>query len=598
MANRYWIGNGGNWSDTAHWSTSSGGSGGASYPLDTGPDSAFFDGNSFSSAGQTVTLDVSLRAHTTSLVVDWSNATNNPIFHLNNNCGIQVSTFILTTNMTITSDWPAWPTYNFAQIEFDPGQTNTAVTIDSKGVSLPNCKVDHGNSQDTQLLSNLVVDGFFTVGYGFNYFDANGFNVTCKSFYTTIYSTGNINGDFAKIKSGTGTWTITGYDTNGPTVTYAWSPNNVRYYDSSGTLSSFSTLIFTDNSSNDKTLSSNGTGSNTYSTFTSSTGGTGNVTIGTNTDINNLTINYFPGIFQIDTSSGNTFNINSFVVNNTSAVNVQTIARVNAGVAYFTFSKSSGVIQIEYCTISNFHTTGGATWYACNTTDSGNNTGWTFSCYAPSVITRYWVGGSGSWSDDNNHWATTSGGSPFNGNIPISTSNVFIDAFSGFGSGGTITVDVTPALNNFTSTSRHTHTLSFVAGSTFTVNELRLGGISTNHITFNSQTPGAQWNIIASQAAVDYVDLQDSFGKGNTDILVDNCGIDLGNNNGWHFICITGSGASKVPDPKMKAVIQQKTGGSVINFKGSVGKIVNPKPDNSIISFKGSGGQVIASKGT
>ena len=35
MANRYWVGNGGNWSDTAHWSTTSGGSGGASVPTST-----------------------------------------------------------------------------------------------------------------------------------------------------------------------------------------------------------------------------------------------------------------------------------------------------------------------------------------------------------------------------------------------------------------------------------------------------------------------------------------------------------------------------------------------------------------------------------
>ena len=44
MANRYWVGGTGNWSDTARWSTSSGGSGGASVP--TSSDNAFFDGSS------------------------------------------------------------------------------------------------------------------------------------------------------------------------------------------------------------------------------------------------------------------------------------------------------------------------------------------------------------------------------------------------------------------------------------------------------------------------------------------------------------------------------------------------------------------------
>ena len=52
---RYWVGGTGNWSDTSHWSTSSGGSGGASVP--TSSDAVFFDANSFSAAGQTVTVD-------------------------------------------------------------------------------------------------------------------------------------------------------------------------------------------------------------------------------------------------------------------------------------------------------------------------------------------------------------------------------------------------------------------------------------------------------------------------------------------------------------------------------------------------------------
>src|SRR6266576_1682339 len=56
MANKYWIGGNGNWSSTAHWSLSSGGSGGAAVPSSS--DDVFLDANSFSGAGQTLTLDV------------------------------------------------------------------------------------------------------------------------------------------------------------------------------------------------------------------------------------------------------------------------------------------------------------------------------------------------------------------------------------------------------------------------------------------------------------------------------------------------------------------------------------------------------------
>lgn len=54
MANRYWVNNGGDWSQTSHWSTTSGGAGGASVPNDA--DDVFFDTNSFSSNAQTVTV--------------------------------------------------------------------------------------------------------------------------------------------------------------------------------------------------------------------------------------------------------------------------------------------------------------------------------------------------------------------------------------------------------------------------------------------------------------------------------------------------------------------------------------------------------------
>jgi len=55
MASRYWVVNGaGNWSDTTHWSTTSGGSGGSAAP--TSSDDVFFDANS--GASGIVTVDV------------------------------------------------------------------------------------------------------------------------------------------------------------------------------------------------------------------------------------------------------------------------------------------------------------------------------------------------------------------------------------------------------------------------------------------------------------------------------------------------------------------------------------------------------------
>lgn len=45
-SNRYWVGNSGNWDDTSHWATTSGGAGGASIP--SVDDDVIIDENSFS----------------------------------------------------------------------------------------------------------------------------------------------------------------------------------------------------------------------------------------------------------------------------------------------------------------------------------------------------------------------------------------------------------------------------------------------------------------------------------------------------------------------------------------------------------------------
>jgi len=67
------------------------------------------------------------------------------------------------------------------------------------------------------------------------------------------------------------------------------------------------------------------------------------------------------------------------------------------------------------------------------------------------MANRYWVGGTGNWSDNTNHWSATSGGSP-GASLPTSSDNVFIDSSSGL-SGGTITVDMDNAsCNDFSST--------------------------------------------------------------------------------------------------------------------------------------------------
>ncbi|MDO9184772.1 MAG: hypothetical protein Q7W13_02090 [Bacteroidia bacterium] len=59
------------------------------------------------------------------------------------------------------------------------------------------------------------------------------------------------------------------------------------------------------------------------------------------------------------------------------------------------------------------------------------------------ALNYFWVGGSGSWSDFNNHWATTSGGNIFHNQVPQSTDNVYFDALSFTAATPTVTIDQT-----------------------------------------------------------------------------------------------------------------------------------------------------------
>lgn len=73
MADRYWVGDGGNWSDnTNHWAATSGGAPGASLP--TSADNVFFDANSFANPAQIVNVD----EESNCLDMDWTGATNTP----------------------------------------------------------------------------------------------------------------------------------------------------------------------------------------------------------------------------------------------------------------------------------------------------------------------------------------------------------------------------------------------------------------------------------------------------------------------------------------------------------------------------------------
>jgi hypothetical protein len=94
----YWIGGSGNWSDPTHWALSSGGAGQAATGcVPDSNDDVYFDDNSFSSGGQTVTIDVNAQCRN----MDWTNAANSPSLARSNQIELHGS-LTLISDMNVT----------------------------------------------------------------------------------------------------------------------------------------------------------------------------------------------------------------------------------------------------------------------------------------------------------------------------------------------------------------------------------------------------------------------------------------------------------------------------------------------------------------
>lgn len=101
MANRYWVGDGGRWHGTDHWSATSGGASGASEP--TANDDVYFDANSFSSNGQTIYQGGnSILTTIYCKAINFTGVTNNPTLLKGSACTWEISgsiTFVADMTM-------------------------------------------------------------------------------------------------------------------------------------------------------------------------------------------------------------------------------------------------------------------------------------------------------------------------------------------------------------------------------------------------------------------------------------------------------------------------------------------------------------------
>ncbi len=108
---------------------------------------------------------------------------------------------------------------------------------------------------------------------------------------------------------------------------------------------------------------------------------------------------------------------------------------------------------------------------------------------------RFWVAGSGNWSDATNHWATSSGGAPGAGNLPTSADDVFFDSAS-HTTDYTVTIDATTKLmRDLTFAAPASGNVTWAGSVAMTVSgsmTLYAGLVRTytGAITFNATTTG------------------------------------------------------------------------------------------------------------
>lgn len=167
MANRFWVGGTGTWngSNTANWSATSGGTGGASVPA--GGDTVVFDANSNngnSGASYTVTL-AGINASATSVTI------NNPSAGVLTFTGTgNISTSTLTVGATVNaSGWTG------ALSVTGTTSLNTNGSVLGASINIQSTLSLAGNSATTGAV--LLVNGGFA-----SKLITNGFNLTCSTF--------------------------------------------------------------------------------------------------------------------------------------------------------------------------------------------------------------------------------------------------------------------------------------------------------------------------------------------------------------------------------------------------------------------------------
>ncbi len=401
--NYYWIGGSGHWDDPSNWSNSSGGSPNTSGCLPTLKDNVIFDNSSFTANNSFVSIPSNFTAASNVLFWNATNYSNVELRFLGNqNSDINIfSGFYLNDNMNIV-----------------PGTGNsinvlgTDVEFDSRGKSLPNIKI---NDATISLLSPLSCHDF-NINKGTLF--TNNFDITTSGSFTITPS--NLSNSIV-LEFGSSTLDIAeSFDLFGS------QPDQVEYNAEMATIICGSSIDIQDG--NIKELK-----------FTNDIiipilkkehyiqrlvlAGEQHVDVGfMNISTGQLTVDKL--VFEHPNAGLKIKDTDGITVNDSIISNYSTAFLMGEG-GIKKVQLSKNLCVNDPLTFSNLVIEGGRI-NAPSSIDAGGNTGIDFNTYVDQG-NLYWIGGTGTWDDEEN-WSFGSGACPAGtGAISIYDTLIFDD---------------------------------------------------------------------------------------------------------------------------------------------------------------------------
>ncbi|WP_126246695.1 Ig-like domain-containing protein [Chitinophaga rhizosphaerae] len=419
----YWVGGAGDWNDNAHWSTSSGGPGGACIPFIN--DNVIFNAASGFAAGNNV---VTTTGNTYCKDMTWTGVAASPVFSESPTYNLQVYGSVVldpTVTMnailfmpgeadaTITTNGATSGALGFiirkyragfgAKVTLADNWTNplSAISLQRGGVDMTGRTVNiNGFASGGNLGRNVYIDNAIILVNNWE-FGGSGHTMSAANSYlrvgSSIYTRGLVYNDVEVLSAGEIVYDIAN-------TTFGWL-----------------TMSNTSLTSGARILGGNVIRRLEFK-------GRGQIRAnGNNIDSLILAPNRNFTFFLASNTNINKY----FSAVHPSCSGLGEIRSGSAAISTLNFG-ANATVQIDNVYMENIAAAGGGGSLTLpipfSGADAGGNSGWTINSTAGGA--RYWVGGAGDWNDAA-HWSNSSGG-PGGACIPTAGNDVFFDANSGF----------------------------------------------------------------------------------------------------------------------------------------------------------------------